>query len=306
RRDDAGAVRSNQRGRLAPQVSHHLRHVTDGNALGDAHDESKIGIGRLVDGLRGESRRHEDEGGVRAGLGDGLRHRVEDRDALHVHAGLAGGDSGHHLGAVRPVPQPVERALTAGQSLHHDAGCVVDEDRHQAALARSAASCAASSIVSAGTIRGWFASARIVRPSGAFVPSRRTTIWTVGVTRWRASRIPRGTNAPRVMPPKMFTRVDLTLGSDRITSSETAITSALPPPPTSRKLAGFAPASSTTSRVAITRPAPLPMIPTSPASFTYWRPASLARGSRGSVGKVARRDSSAGWRHRAVYASGAV
>src|SRR6266508_4274454 len=300
RRDDAGAVRSNQRGRPASQVSHHLRHVPDGDALGDAHDESKIGIGRLVDGLRGESRRYEDQGGVRAGLGHRLGHRVEDRDALHVQTGLAGGHSGHHLGPICPVTQPVERALPASQSLYHDAGCVVDEDRHQAALASSAARCAASSIVSAGTIRGWLASARMVRPSGAFVPSKRTTIWTVGVTRSRASRIPRATTSPRVMPPKMFTRADRTLESDKITSSETAMTSALAPPPMSRKLAGFAPASSTTSRVAITRPAPLPMIPTSPSSFTYWSPASLARASTGSMGNVARRASSSGCRHSAL------
>ena len=57
-------------------------------------------------------------------------------------------------------------------------------------------------------------------------------------------------------------------------SSPLAITSALAPPPMSRKLAGLgepsnsAPAYATTSRVLITRPAPLPMIPTDPSSLT--------------------------------------
>ncbi len=87
-----------------------------------------------------------------------------------------------------------------------------------------------------------------------------------------------------MIPPKMFTRTLRTLGSDRITSSEVAMTSALAPPPTSRKFAASAPACFTTSSVAITRPAPLPMIPTSPSSFTYCSPASLARCSMGSIG----------------------
>jgi hypothetical protein len=67
----------------------------------------------------------------------------------------------------------------------------------------------------------------------------------------------------------MFTSTLRTLGSERITSSEVAMTSALAPPPTSRKLAASAPACFTTSRVDITSPAPLPMMPTSPSSFTY-------------------------------------
>ncbi len=82
----------------------------------------------------------------------------------------------------------------------------------------------------------------------------------------------------------MLTNTHRTAGSDRITSSEVAIVSALAPPPMSRKFAARAPACATTSSVDMTRPAPLPMIPTSPSSFTYCSPASFARFSTGSIG----------------------
>jgi hypothetical protein len=76
------------------------------------------------------------------------------------------------------------------------------------------------------------------------------------------------------MPPNTFTNTDRTCGSERMISSPFAITSAEAPPPMSRKFAGrgapgrWAPALATTSRVLITSPAPLPITPTEPSSFT--------------------------------------
>ncbi len=85
--------------------------------------------------------------------------------------------------------------------------------------------------------------------------------------------MPLATASHDVMPPKTLTNTDRTDGSDRITSRPLAITSADAPPPISRKFAGLtppyaSPAYATTSSVDITRPAPLPMIPTSPSSLT--------------------------------------
>ena len=79
-----------------------------------------------------------------------------------------------------------------------------------------------------------------------------------------------------------------------------AIFSALAPPPMSRKFAACAPAWATTSSVDITSPAPLPMIPTSPSSFTYCRSASLARFSTGSIGNASASASISGWRNSAL------
>jgi hypothetical protein len=81
------------------------------------------------------------------------------------------------------------------------------------------------------------------------------------------------TASQEVMPPKTFTNTLRTLGSDSTISRPLAMTSADAPPPMSRKLAGLMPpkdwpACATTSRVDMTRPAPLPMMPTSPSSLT--------------------------------------
>ena len=74
--------------------------------------------------------------------------------------------------------------------------------------------------------------------------------------------MPLATSSPRVMPPKMLMKIDRTLGSLLMTSRALAITSALAPPPMSRKLAGSPPTWLTTSSVLMARPAPLAMMPT--------------------------------------------
>ena len=67
-----------------------------------------------------------------------------------------------------------------------------------------------------------------------------------------------------------------------ITSSAPAITSALAPPPMSRKFAGLPPTWLTMSTVLIASPAPLAITPTEPSSPTYCRPCSWANSSRAS------------------------
>ena len=52
--------------------------------------------------------------------------------------------------------------------------------------------------------------------------------------------MPLATSSPRVMPPKMLMKIDRTFSSLLMTSRAPAITSALAPPPMSRKLAGLA------------------------------------------------------------------
>lgn len=85
--------------------------------------------------------------------------------------------------------------------------------------------------------------------------------------------MPLATASQAVMPPKTLTKTLFTEGSERTISSPFAITAALAPPPMSRKFAGLtppcrSPAYATTSSVDMTRPAPLPMMPTSPSSLT--------------------------------------
>jgi pimeloyl-ACP methyl ester carboxylesterase len=62
------------------------------------------------------------------------------------------------------------------------------------------------------------------------------------------------------------------------------------------KFAGQPPASAITSRVDMTRPAPLPRMPTSPSSFTYVTPFSRANVSSGSAAATSRISATSGWR----------
>ena len=121
----------------------------------------------------------------------------------------------------------------------------VDEDRHVSCLSLAIATAARAASSMVGLVVS-FASAmpalaRISRPCSALVPSRRMTIGARNSTRRIASTIPLATSSPRVMPPKMLMKIDFTLWSKLITSSAAAITSALAPPPMSRKLDACAP-----------------------------------------------------------------
>ena len=124
-------------------------------------------------------------------------------------------------------------------------------------------------MVCACVTSGCAASFRIRRPSSTLLPSSRTTSGLVASSPsiFSAPTMPFATASHEVMPPNTLTNTALTSGSCRMMCSPLAITSALAPPPMSRKFAGVtppcsSPAYATTSRVDITRPAPLPMMPT--------------------------------------------
>ena len=164
-----------------------------------------------------------------------------------------------------------KRALAAGDALHDEPRLGVDEDRPSGgrlrqlddALARRRASCARRARSAAP------ASASSWRPSTSFVPSSRTTIGTRRRAARAPSRMPRATSSQRVMPPKMLKRIARTLASESdAPRARSRSRRAWAPPPTSRKLAGRAAGLATTSSVDITRPAPLPRMPTVPSSLT--------------------------------------
>ena len=109
--------------------------------------------------------------------------------------------------------------------------------------------------------------ARIRRPSSTLVPSMRTTTGTSRPRDWAAWTTPWASTSQRKMPPKILIRIPLTLGSLRMMRKPFSTFSALAPPPTSRKLAGSAPACLMMSMVAIARPAPFTMFPMVPSSL---------------------------------------
>ena len=149
--------------------------------------------------------------------------------------------------------------------------------------------------------RGWPRSrsgprSRSRAASSAFVPTIRTTIGTSRSWTARASMSPRATSSPRVIPPKMLTRIARTFGSARMRRIAAATLSARAPPPMSRKLAGSPPARLTRSIVVIARPAPLTMQPIVPSSLMKVRPSSRAARSVGSSSSRSRRASWPGCR----------
>ena len=107
-----------------------LHHVERRDALGDAHRERHAASAASRIASAAERRRHEDDGGVGAGLRDGLGHRIEDGPALVRRAALARRDAADHGGAVRRGRLRVERALAAGEALHEQACRLVNQDCH--------------------------------------------------------------------------------------------------------------------------------------------------------------------------------
>src|SRR3954451_7588997 len=270
-----------------------------GDGVGDRDDQLDAGVLGLEDRVGGEARRDEDHRRVRARLGDGVVERVEDRRPLDVLAALAGRHARDEVRPVALVVHRVERALAPRDARDAELCLLSDEDAHPSAASRRASAAprsvsvpsptgtvvpwgspelpppassttrwAAPSIVDSVCTLGRSACASSSRPSLSFVPSRRTTNGTSGWTCSNASISPLATSSQRVMPPKMLNSTAVTFGLERITSTAEVIASALEPPPASRKLAGEPPAWATTSSVDITRPAPLPRMPTSPSSLT--------------------------------------
>src|SRR6266508_1307717 len=188
-------------------------------------------------------------------------------------------DRGHVLARLAELDDAVEvSALAMRRALAHGLRSLRPGIRHAAS---STTRRAASSIVGSTWRFAEPASASSCRPSSAFVPSRRTTIGS-SIAIWSSAwRMPRATSSQRVMPPKMLKKIAFTWGSALMISSASTTPCASPPPPRSQKFAGRPPASPITSSVDITRPAPLPRIPTSPSSFTYVTPISRAARSSG-------------------------
>src|SRR5204862_1609722 len=108
-----------------------------GDVLGDADDRADARVHGLVDGVGRKSRRHEDERGVRARLGDGLGDGVEHRDAFDVLAALTRRHARDDVRAVVAVAQAVNATFAAGQPLDDETRVPVDDDGHYFWLLRA-------------------------------------------------------------------------------------------------------------------------------------------------------------------------
>ena len=116
------------------------------------------------------------------------------------------------------------------------------------------------------------------------MPSNLTIKGHLSALPFVASTIPSATKSHLVMPPKILIKTLVTSSSDSKTSKAAVTVSAFAPPPISQKFAAFPPCSATTSRVDITNPAPLPIIPTLPSNLIKFKPLLLANFSDSGMG----------------------
>jgi hypothetical protein len=126
RRDDSGAIRTDQAGLLAVHEGPRLQHVDDRNALGDAHGEGDARVGRLHDGVGGGRRRHEDDGGVGSRLAHRVVDAVEDRPPLVRRTALARRDASDDRGTVGRRGLRVKSAFAPGQALDDQPRVIVE------------------------------------------------------------------------------------------------------------------------------------------------------------------------------------
>src|SRR3954453_11755347 len=296
RRRRAWTVRTDERRAGAVDHLDDRDHVEHRDPLGDAEDRPNPGVNGLEDGVGRARRRYEDARGVRAGLAHGFDHRVEyghpavDRPL----PALARRHTGDDRSAVVDHRAAVEFALTTRDPGHDQPGVAVDQDAH-AVTPRDAATALAAASSRLAAVSNC-ASRRSAPASAAFVPTIRTTIGTSRSWSPRASMRPRATSSPRVIPPKMLTRIALTFSSARMSLIPAATRSPRAPPPMSRKFADSAPARLTRSIVVIASPAPLTMQPMSPSSLMKLMPCSRASRSVGSSESRSRSASSSGCR----------
>eukprot|EP00732_Lithocolla_globosa_P004502 Lithocolla_globosa_v1_NODE_4182_length_1492_cov_405.469729.p2 type:complete len:136 gc:universal NODE_4182_length_1492_cov_405.469729:1315-908(-) len=101
--------------------------------------------------------------------------------------------------------------------------------------------------------------------SSTFVPAKRTIKGCLSPISLAALMIPLAIVSHFIIPPKMLTKIPLTLGSEVMILKASLTASSVAPPPTSRKLAGVPPLSLIMSIVAIAKPAPLTRQPISPS-----------------------------------------
>src|SRR5690554_459289 len=267
RSDQARAVRTNHANAFTINVFFGVQHVDGRDSFSDTNDQLNTGIGGFDDGVFTERSRYVDNRGLCTGLLYCLTHGVEHGHAQVLSAAFTGAYTTNHLGTVGNGLLRVESTLCAGKALTDNLGVFVDQDAHYLPpAALTTCSAASARLVAAMMFRPL--SARTLVPSSALLPSRRTTTGTLTPTSLTAPMMPSAIMSQRTIPPKMLTRTACTALSDRMILNASVTRSLVAPPPTSRKLAGWPPASLMMSMVPMARPAPLTIQPMLPSSAT--------------------------------------
>src|ERR1019366_1621476 len=117
-RNNARAIGADQARRFAGKESRRAHHVESGNAFSDGDDEGKTRVRSFHDGVSGERRRHEDDGGVCARPIHGFLDGVEYRDTFDAGPAFARSYARNNFRAVSYGLLSVEHAFAAGDALH--------------------------------------------------------------------------------------------------------------------------------------------------------------------------------------------
>ena len=119
-RNDAGTVRTDQQGFGLAQYRLDAHHVEHRNTLGDTHNQSNTGSGRLQYRVRGKGRWNIDHGGLGTGRADSLGHGIEYRQIEMCLAAFARGYTADDIGAVFDGFFGMKAGMLAGKALVDD------------------------------------------------------------------------------------------------------------------------------------------------------------------------------------------
>ena len=99
---------------------------------GRGDGEVETGVDALENGVTRERRRHEDHGGIAAGLFPGLIDGVEDGDGVvKFLSAFARGDAGNDVRAIIAAAAGVKGAGISGDALNQKTGVFIYENAHE-------------------------------------------------------------------------------------------------------------------------------------------------------------------------------
>ena len=130
RRDDPGAVGTDQAGGTGLQIVIDLHHIGGGNPLGDADHQLCAGVRSFHNSVSGKGRGHKNHRNTCSSRRHRIGHRVENRQTFELLPPFTRGHPSHHLSAILHHLPGVEGTLPAGDSLHDYLGAFVDQNAH--------------------------------------------------------------------------------------------------------------------------------------------------------------------------------